>query len=240
MLHAIDIRSGFPHGALVNVPAATKKHLWPRSPEDTAPGLTGDASIWALLAANGVTLFVAVTQGWHLMDLMSVYWLQSVAIGGSYFMRIMSLEKFSTKNFRINDRSVEPTPKTKRQTAFFFLMHYGIFHGVYLVFIVTDSDGGFELTPGLVVCAIAFAIDHMYSYRYNRELDRQGTPNIGTMMFTPYLRIIPMHIAIVIGAVAMSSAGVLLFGVLKTFADVAMHYVEHRVLGRRSEARTLP
>ena len=33
----------------------------------------------------------------------------------------------------------------------------------------------------------------------NRDLDRQGTPNIGTLMFTPYIRIVPMHITIILG-----------------------------------------
>ncbi|MDX1562448.1 MAG: DUF6498-containing protein, partial [Gammaproteobacteria bacterium] len=167
-------------------------------------------------------------------DLLIVYWLQNVAIGASYFRRILSLDKFSTKNFRINGRAVEPTPATKRTTAFFFAVHYGFFHVGYLVFILAQA-GGIEIGLGLIACAVAFVIDHAYSYRYNRELDRQGTPNIGTMMFTPYLRVVPMHITIILGAVAFESIGVLFFGILKTAADVAMHHVEHRVLGKRDE-----
>lgn len=56
-------------------------------------------------------------------------------------------------------------------------------------------------------------------------------------MFLPYLRVVPMHIIIVAG-LASNMAGVsalLLFGVLKTFADVAMHYAEHRSLAHAAE-----
>jgi hypothetical protein len=73
----------------------------------------------------------------------------------------------------------------------------------------------------------------LYSYRYNRDVDRQGTPNIGTLMFVPYLRIVPMHLTIVFGiSRAHSTIGLLFFGGLKTAADMAMHYVEHARLQR--------
>lgn len=51
-------------------------------------------------------------------------------------------------------------------------------------------------------------------------------------MFLPYPGVVPMHIIIVAG-LASSMIGVstlLVFGALKIFADVAMHYVEHQVL----------
>jgi hypothetical protein len=83
-------------------------------------------------------------------------------------------------------------------------------------------DGWFWL------CTAALAVNHYGSYRYNRDLDRQGTPNIGTLMFTPYLRVIPMHITILVGGLfADSGFALLLFGVLKTIADVGMHLIEH-------------
>ena len=104
----------------------------------------------------------------------------------------------------------------------------------------SEAPGGVALDLGLAACAIAFVLNHLYSYRYHRALDRQGTPNIGTMMFTPYVRIIPMHLTIVFGVFALGATGILLFGVLKTLADVGMHILEHRVLGRRTEAGETP
>ena len=163
---------------------------------------------------------------------MFVYWVQSVVIGVSYLARILSLDKFSTANFKINDRPVEPTRATKLQTAGFFAVHYGLFHAVYLIFIAAEAPAGTLIDPWTWASALAFAVNHAYSYRYNRELDRQGTPNIGAMMFTPYVRIVPMHIAIIVGAMSASTVGILIFGVLKTIADVVMHHVEHRALRR--------
>ena len=62
----------------------------------------------------------------------------------------------------------------------------------------------------------------------------RGTPNIGTLMFTPYLRVVPMHLTIVFGAVAMGATGVLVFGGMKLVAGVMMHLAEHRLLSRRT------
>lgn len=210
-----------------------RKVVTPLRADENAPPAGADGSIWLLAASNIVALVIAVYQGWNLIDLMLVYWAQSVIIGASYFFRILNLDKFSTENFTINNRSVDPTPETKRFTAFFFLLHFGVFHAVYLVFIVAEASADQLLDPGLLICTAVFAVNHLFSYRYNRDMDRKGTPNIGTLMFTPYLRIIPMHLTIVFGATQiLSTLGLLFFGGLKTVADIVMHYVEHARLKR--------
>lgn len=190
-----------------------------------------------LAASNGLVIVIALALDWTLVSMMLVYWTQSVVIGVSNVCRILALERFSTENFTINKRPVDPTPQTKRQVATFFMLHYGIFHFAYLVFIVTEAGDEPLFDAGFLVCAAAFALNHLYSYRYNRDLDRRGRPNIGTLMFTPYLRIIPMHLTIVFGlSRAHGSLGLLFFGGLKTAADVLMHYVEHLRLQRPAGA----
>lgn len=49
---------------------------------------------------------------------------------------------------------------------------------------------------------------------------------LGTLMFYPYLRIIPMHLTIIFGSM-MGEGKVVLFMILKTVSDAAMHMVEH-------------
>lgn len=209
-----------------------KQDLAPRTTRTGPAPVTSDGSIVALVAANLVTLIVAGVMGWQLAGLMVVYWIQSVCIGVSYFYRMLALERFSTEDFLINDRKVEPTRQTQRKVAVFFCFHYGTFHLVYAGFLLTGEFGELVFGWDLLLCAAVFALNHMYSYRYNRDLDRAGTPNIGTMMGTPYVRIVPMHLTIIFGAL-LGGAGLLLFGVLKTVADVVMHRIEHQRLGTR-------
>jgi hypothetical protein len=189
----------------------------------------------SLIVANVAALALALWFQWPLALLLWPYWVQSLVIGWFSRKRILALQDFSTEGFKINDVTVAPTRAVKASTANFFALHYGFFHLVYFVFLL---QGVAALTPidwlGLAAAAVGFIVNHQASYRHNIEADARGKPNIGTLMFLPYLRIVPMHLTILAGG-ALAGAqvsvwGLLVFGCLKTAADVAMHVIEHRLL----------
>ena len=74
-----------------------------------------------------------------------------------------------------------------------------------------------------------FFFNHRYSYIEHRDHDRTRKPNIGNIMFFPYVRIFPMHLTILAGGAfgGASTGTLILFLGLKTAADVVMHKVEH-------------
>ena len=195
-------------------------------------GLAGDRSASLLIFSNLIVIVLALIQGWRLIELVWVYWLQNIIIGFFNWRRMMNLKQFSTENFKSNGVQPPPTKKTRRSTALFFLFHYGFFHLVYLVFLVQfiDTFPSQVLLHGAIGMAIFF-FNHYFSYRYNRELDDATVPNIGSIMFLPYLRVIPMHLVILFGAgLDGGSRGILIFFLLlKTTADVLMHTIEHRI-----------
>ena len=103
-----------------------------------------------------------------------------------------------------------------------------MFHYCYYIFLIKEVHDPVILDTSFWIRIAAFAVNQFGSYRYYRDIDRQGTPNIGTLMFTPYMRIIPMHITIIVGHQFIGSTmTLLLFGGLKTLADVGMHFAEH-------------
>jgi Na+/H+ antiporter NhaD/arsenite permease-like protein len=189
-----------------------------------------DRSVVPLLLSNLLTIIWAIVEGWRIVDVMLIYWVQSVVIGYYNYHRIMDLEKFSTRNFKVNNRRPDPTPETKKSVARFFALHYGIFHAAYLAFILGKDSGDIGVSSiGIIACAVAFIFNHRYSYQHNKERDSQRVPNIGTIMFFPYARIVPMHLTIGLAASYgnQSIKGLFLFLVLKTVADVIMHMIEH-------------
>ncbi len=139
------------------------------------------------------------------------------------------------------DQPVLPTRAIQVKTVTFFAVHYGIFHLVYLVFI-SGMAPAFGWVDRLAVLgtAVAFTLTHHSSFHRNLEADRTGTPNIGTLMFLPYARVIPMHLTILIGGHGGtdSTVAILIFSALKTGADVLMQHVEHALL-RRSTSPTV-
>lgn len=203
-------------------------------------GLTGrlysDRSVTGLLLSNLLTIILALLQQWDVHVLMWIYCGQSVVIGYFNVHRILDLKEFSTANFRVNNRPVQPTRQTQRQVAGFFALHYGFFHLAYIVFLATETEtlGPFPLFS-VVVCILAFYINHRFSYRYNQPREQGRVPNIGSIMFFPYIRIIPMHLMIVAGSsfAGGSQGALLVFLLLKTAADVAMHVIGHAMARRR-------
>lgn len=192
--------------------------------------IAADRSAWFLILSNVATIAFALFQQWDVALLLWIYWGQSVVIGYFNVRRMLALKAFSTENFRINNQAVAPTRETQRKTAGFFALHYGFFHLVYAIFLLADHSLTTTLsllsaTAGILV----FFFNHRFSYRYNLEKDLARVPNIGTMMFFPYLRIVPMHLMIIFGSgiAGGSTAKLLLFLVLKTIADVIMHLIEH-------------
>jgi hypothetical protein len=194
----------------------------------------------SLIVTNLVTLALALIFKWPLGLLLWPYWIQSVVIGYFGRKRMLALQRFSTQGVTINDRPAEANEATQKSTANFFAVHYGFFHLGYLVFIAARA---IDLDPwdwlAVALAGISFAWNHRYSYQQNIEADATGTPNIGTLMFLPYMRIVPMHLTILAGGVFtedFSAPAIIVFSLLKTAADVGMHLVEHRLLQKQAKA----
>lgn len=185
-------------------------------------------SVVSLLVSNLLVIILAVVQKWDTSTVLWVYWIQSIIIGFFQFLRILSLKKFSTNNFKINNQLVSPSTQTKTFTAFFFAFHYGFFHFIYAIFLFnlfTNQPLDFN---NLFIGGLIFLLNHAFSFSQNRIMDEYKIQNIGTLMFSPYARIIPMHLIIVFGAILGQSI-LIVFLLLKTLADLIMHTVKHKV-----------
>lgn len=202
--------------------------------------LFSDKSLWFLLLSNIIVIFFAIKGEWSLSTTMWIYWSQSITIGFFNFIRILQLKDFSTEGLTRNGQSLQPTQKTKNEVAFFFLFHFGLFHLAYFAVLSIDplfnrtyiGESGFTESKFIVIAALIFFINHLFSYFYNKPKDTKKQ-KIGSLMFYPYARVIPMHLTLVIGS---SLSSVLpFFLILKTFADCIMHIVEHRVLRKGEE-----
>ena len=205
------------------------------APDDPRPG---DRALWGILASNLLTLGLAIAFHWDVRELLWPYWFQSVVIGIFAARRMSLLQRFDVEGFSINDQPATESPQTRHSTVLFFVMHYGFFHLGYFAFLAIGwSEQGRTLAPlerlSLALAGLSFVWSHWQSHREHVEADLAGRPNIGHLMFMPYLRVVPMHLVILFGAARGGGPGtMLLFTVLKTLADLGMHRFEHRRLQR--------
>ncbi len=215
-----------------------------------------DKSTKLLVVSNIITIIFALSEGWNINNVLWIYWFQSVIIGYFNYKRILKLENFTTENLKMNNQPVSPTEKSKKQIASFFLVHYGFFHFGYFMFLIGDfnflfiqSNYFFITIFSFIASIITFYFNHKTSFELNYHEDLKGKTNIGTLMFMPYIRIIPMHLIIVLaggivtgnsGLVTIYSSMVMLFFLsLKTIADVFMHKVEHNYLRKNVNENSL-
>ena len=211
---------------------------------------TSNNSWLAILLSNAFSIGLAILQNWDLRPLLIIYWAQSTIIGVFNFIRMIRLQRFTTDGLTSNGKPVPETPQGKRNTAIFFAFHYGFFHLGYAVFVFGIALGGsldkefggpwepwwYEILS-IVLAIAAFLGGHWVSFQQNVEADIAGCPNLGTMMFLPYARIVPMHVTIIFGTQLESNRNaLLLFLLLKTGADLLMHVVEHRILQNSTKA----
>ena len=242
--------TGYP----VTVCAMSSLNLNPL-PSGVSTNGKGDFSGISILAGNAFTIALALIQGWDLGPLLFIYWSQSVIIGLFHIVRMLKLRQFCTEGFTSNGQRVSEDENGKRSTALFFAMHYGFFHLVYAFFLIggmagdeeeplseamksTQSTGdGQSEVLWLLLGILGFLVSHAVSFFRNVREDLKRRPNLGIMMFLPYVRIIPMHLTIILGGAMNAGAGSLLlvaFLLLKTGADYLFHIIEHRVLQKKT------
>lgn len=190
-----------------------------------------------LLLSNAATLAAALAFDWNAGWLLWPYWMQSVVIGWFARRRMLALKQFSTEGFTSNGRRVPEDDGGKRSTANFFALHYAFFHAGYLVFLWQEHrpQGAWDCLV-LLACGASFVLSQRETFAAQHDADVRGKPNLGTLMFTPYLRVVPMHLAIITGASMGGGAGMLVgFTLLKTASDVGLDAIDRRMAAKAAD-----
>jgi hypothetical protein len=204
--------------------------------------------VFALLSANLLTIVLAIIGNWDAATTIFIFWAQSIIIGIFTVASIIGADTLAIKadmDARYRERGedvvLDPRQVKKHQyiLAGMFFVHYGIFHLAYYDFIINSAIlGSVDLAEWGIwfSCGIFFA-NHLYSFLFYRARERRGEEYVNDTFIGPYFRVIPMHLIIFIGAVVILILGILgisstlpvlvVFLLLKTVADLAMHLWKH-------------
>ena len=198
-------------------------------------------STLTLIFSNLLVIVFAVVDNLSAVDILWIYWTQSVIIGIFNFIKMITLKEFSTIGFKQGGKVVRPTRATAISSAIFFLFHYGFFHVIYAVFIGSFSTfGNLNNTTNdinyILYASITFFVSYFIEFINSKKTEpTDELPNIGYLMFAPYARIIPMHLTIIFGGFISAAGGffstdtnlaiIVLFTGIKTVVDLISHSV---------------
>ncbi len=208
----------------------------------------------ALIIANLTPAVGVLFFDWDAHYLLLLYWMENLVVGGWTLVRML------------HAGGLRVLPQ-----AAFFSFHYSFFcagHGIFILTLTDlpgeappdDFDDSFVLLmpfrllidqfewiasamPGLFgLPVLAFVISHGVSTLYHHFLDREDAGrDADDIMFDPYKRIVALHIAIILGAMAIIETGattvapaLLLLVGSKIAIDVHQHRSAHR---KRREPR---
>lgn len=179
-----------------------------------------------LLASNLFAIWLAMRDGWGLAELMTLYWCQSVIIGVFCFIRILTFRQFEP-DVRINKRPIDDTRNSQFKVALFFFFHFGGFHFGYFMLLRDQFPCDPAATGPLLIGAASFLLAHFIGFLGQHAHDIRTRPSIGTTMFFPYLRVLPMHLAPFCGwTLASGDYRLPVFIALKLISDLLMHIIE--------------
>lgn len=176
----------------------------------------------ALVLANLVPLVGVAFFGWSLAEVMVLFWLESAIVGVDALARMGVTGRLLAVPL-----------------GAFFLVHYGIFMAAHLVFLVHLFVLPAEPTAAAQVpvdlgpftwAALALAASHGVSFWRDFLHGPERERKLVGHMVRPYLRIVPMHLAILGGGFFVLEAGdvrapLVILVVLKTLVDAGGYLV---------------
>ncbi|MCA8901194.1 MAG: hypothetical protein KDA53_08070 [Hyphomonas sp.] len=179
-----------------------------------------DPLAWLTLFVDLLPIIAIVFFGWKAIPLVALYWLENLVIGAWTLMRMLGTIAGNILNLPIM-LFLGP----------FFCVHYGMFcfgHGIFLQAMSGNDQGGafgggpvalvewaLGTAPHMIwfVAAIAAVNGVFYLVDFLILGGYRKTQPIAEM-FSPYGRIVTLHVAIILGAGLMMAFGQPLLGVL--------------------------
>ena len=191
--------------------------------------------IAALIVLNALPIYGVIGWGWQSFDLIFLYWLENLIIGGFTVLRLL------LRPYRHGVDLVLPLFFVP-----FFTMHYGLFclgHGSFVFSLFGGgrydshgfADALFNIWPvlqdnHLLWAAACLLLLQLFDWLRDVRKHGVGADNVRGLMVAPYRRIVVLHIAILasgfaLGALAEPVAGLIILVVLKTGFDI-YHWIK--------------
>ena len=184
-----------------------------------------------LLAGNLYCIWYFKNHSNGFVTVIWIYWIQSVIIGFFNFIDLLTIKNYDPGNAKLNGQPI--SEKNKGCLPWFFMMHYGLFHFVYGIFLLIKFSWYKVDKSFLLIGVAAFLAESLAGFIRRKTAEQELKFNIGSLFFLPYLRIVPMHLVIMVPAFFNVQPSII-FLVLKTIADIFSFILYQRMWQKAS------
>ncbi len=187
-------------------------------------------SIFILILANSVPILGIIFFKWDVFSILFLYWLETIVLGFFNILKMLAIGKEKALPLII-----------------FFIIHYLIFNGAHLMFLVAvfapknilsnlwflNLDLIFNYLKTVIIALIPLFISHGFSLFFNFLEPKEFLKiSIVKQMFTPYKRVIIMHFIVIFTSIPVilfkeNIIAIIFLVILKVFFDILGHIAEH-------------
>ncbi len=187
-------------------------------------------SVLILILVNSIPILGVLFFSWDIFSILFLYWLETIVIGFFNILKILAINK--TKGIFL---------------VIFFIIHYGLFNWVHLLFLVSiftiksslsgpwflNLDKILEYLNIVILALIPLFLSHGFSLFYNFFKNKEYLKtNIVKQMKAPYKRIVSMQLVIILSSLPVflfkqNIIAIVLLVLLKIFFDISGHIAEH-------------
>lgn len=194
-------------------------------------------SLWWIGLFNLLLLWEYLNDPTVMLAIVIFFLIQSMIYGLGHLIKMGFLQPEQVVPWLMNGKLTPFTTTAKIGLMLFFCVHYYIFHfmyGIFLNFVDFPGEGIGRLHllfPEIWIFIIGYFIALPSEIRWAKKMQW----NLGTLMFSPYLRVVPVHLLIVLGAFVTKEKipwvdPFLIFLILKIASDVGYHFItKHQI-----------
>lgn len=198
-----------------------------------------------LIGSNAIAIILAIVFHYDFAIVIWSYWLESIIIGGYAVLSMM------LAGFRLNEKDNVSVLTGSKWAGFvvllagagFFTVHYGLFHLVYMIFLMAMPITSLEWAqiPFVLLTGGIFLLSHGASFLEHTVKHKKTSGSweheVGASFRKPYDRIVPMHITIIASGFVMAIVSgelasqilLIVLMILKTGVDLASHRAKHNL-----------
>lgn len=163
------------------------------------------------------------------LSLVWLYWFQSVMIGALHFFKLLFYK------FKVPEKP-KPNELTGRVfISIFFVLHFGFFHFVYTFFLGTKGVDWNFIQQGILFLAVGTALNTVMNYKN----ENSGNNTQALFMMKPYVRIIPIHMAIILGTMFGGTGVFIVLIILKTAMELIIEYLGFKKVNIEEENESI-